>query len=80
MKLINLEKKIEKYRVLEIISLLSIFWSIYQLFLFSGIMSGDAEIHLIYAKNFVEGHFLEFNPGYKTGGESSFLYFLIVYL
>tara|TARA_Y100000589_G_scaffold328280_1_gene372049 strand:- start:11118 stop:12773 length:1656 start_codon:yes stop_codon:yes gene_type:complete len=80
MKLINLEKKIQKYKVLEIISFLSISWSIYQLFLFSGNMSGDTEIHLIYAKNFVNGHFLEFNPGYKTGGESSFIYFLIVSL
>ena len=33
---------------------------------------------MIYAKNFLNGHFLEFNPCYKTGGESSFIYFLIV--
>ena len=55
-------------------------YSIYQLYFFLNLISGDAEIHLIFAKNFVNGHFLEFNPGYKTGGESSFLYFLIVSL
>ncbi len=80
MKLINLEKNIEKYKLLELISLLMICWAVYQLFLNVDLLSGDAEIHLIYAKNFVNGHFLEFNPGYKTGGESSFLYFLIVSL
>ena len=79
MQLSTLEKKIEKYKVLEIISLLMIFWTIYQFFLYlNNNISGDAQIHIIFAKNFVNGHFLEFNPGYKTGGESSFLYFLIV--
>ena len=80
MKLKNLENQIKKYKLLELISLLMITWSIYQLFLYGNSYSGDTQIHLIYAKNFVNGHFLEFNPGYKTGGESSFLYFLMVSL
>ena len=80
MKLRNLERVIDKYKVLEIITLIMISWSIYQLMLNGNTLYGDAEIHLIYAKNFINGHFLEFNPGYKTGGESSFLYFLIVSL
>ena len=71
-------RKIEKYKFLELISLLMIFWAIYQFSLYINNLSGDAEIHLIFAKNFINGHFLEFNPGYKTGGETSFLYFLIV--
>ncbi|KGG00281.1 hypothetical protein EU98_1813 [Prochlorococcus marinus str. MIT 9314] len=78
MILLYLEKIIEKYKVLEIISFLMISWGVYQFALHSSIYSGDPEIHIIYAKNFINGHFLEFNPGYKTGGESSFLYFLIV--
>ena len=80
MALRNLEKKIEKYKLLELISILMILWSIYQLFIYGNSLSGDTEIHIIYAKNFNNGHFLEFNPGYKTGGESSFLYFLLVSL
>lgn len=80
MKFRNIESVIEKYKVLEFISFLMISWSIYQLIINGNTLSGDAEIHLIYAKNFVNGYFLEFNPGYKTGGESSFLYFLIVSL
>ena len=78
MSFINLEKKILKFKFLEVISILSICWAIYQFYLNFDALAGDAEIHLIYAKNFVNGHFLEFNPGYKTGGESSFIYFLIV--
>ena len=41
---------------------------------------GDPEIHLIFAKNFLNGHFLEFNPGYKTGGETSILYMFLTAL
>ena len=80
MKFRNLENVIKKYKILELISFLMISWSIYQLIINRNVLSGDAEIHIIYAKNFINGHFLEFNPGYKTGGESSFLYFLIVSL
>ena len=74
----KLESKVSQLKFLEILTILLVIWSVYQLFIFINIFSGDAEIHLIFAKNFVNGHFLEFNPGYKTGGESSFLYFLII--
>ena len=42
------------------------------------IFGGDPEIHIIFAKNFLQGHVLEFNAGYRSGGETSPLYMLIV--
>jgi len=42
------------------------------------IFGGDPEIHLIFAKNLLQGNLLEFNPGYKTGGETSPIYMVLV--
>ena len=45
---------------------------------FSGNWGGDPEIHIIFAKNFLQGNFLEFNPGFKTSGETSILYMIFI--
>ena len=73
-----LDINLKKYKILPILATAIFFWSLYQLFIFRNLFIGDSEIHLIFAKNFINGHFLEFNPGIKSGGESSFLYFIIV--
>ena len=78
MSLEYLNNNFKKYKILEISSIILIAWSLYQLFIFRNLFIGDSEIHLIFAKNFINGHFLEFNPGIKSGGESSFLYFIII--
>ncbi len=53
-------------------------WSLFLFFNYWNIFSGDSEIHIIYARNFLNGHFLQFNPGYYSGGESSPLFMLII--
>ena len=52
----------------------------YNFYAYSGNMhmGGDPEIHVIFARNFLDGYFLEFNPGHKTSGETSVLYMMIV--
>ncbi|MBZ5558458.1 MAG: hypothetical protein LAO77_14400 [Acidobacteriia bacterium] len=45
---------------------------------FWGMYSGDAEIHLVYAKNAASGHFFEFNPGEKSAGVTSPGYMLLL--
>lgn len=55
-------------------------WGVFLLVQYRSIFGGDPEIHLIFAKHLLEGHVLEFNPGYKTGGETSPFYMLIVAL
>jgi hypothetical protein len=39
---------------------------------------GDPEIHIIFAKNFLEGYPLQFNQGDYSSGETSVLYLLIL--
>ncbi len=57
---------------------LSALWAAVLVIRYWGAFGGDPEIHIIFAKNLLNGHFLEFNPGYKTGGETSPLYMLVV--
>jgi hypothetical protein len=57
---------------------LAVIWVTYLGNRFWWIFGGDPEIHVIFARNLLDGHFLEFNPGYKSGGETSPLYMLIV--
>jgi hypothetical protein len=45
---------------------------------FFGYMAGDAVIHLIFAENALHGDWLAFNPGERSGGETSFGYMLVV--
>lgn len=45
---------------------------------YSGNWSGDPEIHIIFAKNLLEGNFLQFNSGEYSSGETSILYMLLV--
>jgi hypothetical protein len=45
---------------------------------FFGYMAGDAVIHLIFAENSLRGEWLAFNPGERSGGETSFGYMLLV--
>ena len=47
---------------------------------FSGNYGGDPQIHLIFAENLLDGHLLEFNKGFRTSGETSPIYMLIVAL
>jgi len=42
--------------------------------------SGDAEIHLVYAKNFLDGYPLQFNPGQPSSGQTSMGFMFIVIL
>jgi hypothetical protein len=56
----------------------ALIWVAYVVSHFWWRFGGDPEIHIIFARNFLEGHFLEFNPGYKSGGETSPLYMIIV--
>jgi hypothetical protein len=53
-------------------------WIAFLVSRFCWIFGGDPEIHLIFARNFLHGGLLEFNPGLKTGGETSPLYMLMV--
>ncbi len=41
--------------------------------------SGDAEIHLVYARNFLDGYPLQFNPGEPSSGQTSmgFMFILV---
>lgn len=70
----------KKVQILSVINFFLLIWGIFIIWHFLPNFGGDSEIHLIYAKNLLEGHVLEFNPGYKTGGETSPLYMLIVAL
>ena len=45
---------------------------------YSGNWGGDPEIHIIFARNFLNGNFFEFNPGEITSGETSPIYMVIV--
>ena len=49
-------------------------------FLYYDIFSGDAEIHLVYARNFLEGYPLQFNPGQPSSGQTSmgFMFLVVV--
>jgi len=40
--------------------------------------SGDAEIHIVYAKNFLDGYPLQFNPGQPSSGQTSMGFMFIV--
>jgi hypothetical protein len=50
----------------------------FNLYVFSGNWGGDPEIHIIFARNFLNGGFLEFNLGSPTSGETSPIYMLVV--
>jgi hypothetical protein len=69
---------IKKIVIKPSINLILLCWIIFLLFYYKYIFGGDPEIHLIFAKNLLQGHILEFNPGHKTGGESSPLYMVLV--
>jgi hypothetical protein len=49
-------------------------------FLYFNTFSGDAEIHLVYAHNFLEGYPLQFNPGEPSSGQTSmgFMFLVVV--
>lgn len=40
-------------------------------FLYYSVFSGDGIIYIIFAKNALDGHLFQFNPGQFTGGETS---------
>jgi hypothetical protein len=43
-----------------------------------GTFSGDSEVHLVFARNLLRGHPLQFNPGVYSSGETSPLYMLLL--
>jgi hypothetical protein len=47
-------------------------------FYYFNIFSGDAEIHLVYAKNFLDGYPLQFNPGQPSSGQTSMGFMFVV--
>ena len=47
-------------------------------FMFFANWGGDPEIHIIFAKNLLNGKGLQFNPGEYTSGETSILYMTIL--
>ena len=53
-------------------------WAVANLLWYAFAYGGDGEIHLIFADNFLHGHFLQFNIGEPNGGETSIGFFLIV--
>lgn len=46
--------------------------------LYLNTFSGDAEIHLVYTKNFIDGYPLQFNPGQPSSGQTSMGFMFIV--
>src|SRR4051812_43660549 len=48
--------------------------------MYFNIFSGDAEIHLVYARNFLDGYPLQFNPGQPSSGQTSmgFMFLVVV--
>lgn len=48
--------------------------------LYLNIFSGDAEIHLVYGRNFLDGYPLQFNPGQPSSGQTSmgFMFLAVV--
>lgn len=40
--------------------------------------SGDAEIHIVYARNFLDGYPLQFNPGQPSSGQTSLGFMFVV--
>ena len=53
--------------LLKLIILVLTFWSLFLIWNYRNIFSGDAEIHIIFARNLLCGHALQFNPGYYSG-------------
>ena len=75
-----IEKNIFEVKVLHVILVVAALWVVFLIKYFYLAQGGDSEIHIVFAKNLLTGHFLEFNQGYKTGGETSPIYMLIVAL
>jgi hypothetical protein len=53
---------------------------IHPIVMYWGLFSGDAEIHLVYARNLLRGHPLQFNLNEPNSGETSMGYMLVVAL
>lgn len=45
--------------------------AIFHPLVYFGSYSGDGMIHLVFARNAIQGHIFEFNPGEVSGGETS---------
>lgn len=52
--------------------------SLINFIIFSGNWSGDPEIHLVFSKNLIDGHFIQFNQGEMTSGNTSQIYMMIL--
>lgn len=52
--------------------------SLINFIIFSGNWSGDPEIHLVFSKNLINGHFIQFNQGEMTSGNTSQIYMMIL--
>jgi hypothetical protein len=64
--------------VLAVFGSVAVLWLVFLLSRYGWIFGGDPQIHIIFARNLLQGHPLEFNLGYRTGGETSPLYMLVV--
>lgn len=64
--------------LLGVVIVASVLWFFYLTVQYYWIFGGDPEIHIIFAKNYLSGHVLEFNRGFKSGGETSPVYMLLV--
>lgn len=67
----------KRYKLLNLTALIAL---VLYPFAYYGYYAGDAEIHLIYAKNAALGHLFEFNLGEKSSGETSTGYMLFLSL
>jgi hypothetical protein len=72
-----MEYRSMKHRVILVKLILLLIMMAHPLFYFT-MYSGDAEIHLVYAKNAAAGHFFEFNFGEKSAGVTSPGYMMLL--
>lgn len=71
---------IEKSFINKIGIFILIAFGLFNFLIFSGNWGGDPEIHIVFARNFLSGGFLEFNLGLSTSGETSPIYMLLISL
>lgn len=73
-----MKQVLSRERIIIAVTSLATLLALANLIAFSGRWSGDPEIHIIFARNLLGGHFLEFNQGMATSGETSIIYMLII--
>ena len=70
MKINNLSHNFEALGAIRLFALILLIpLGFYNFIAYSGNWGGDPEIHIIFARNFLAGSILEFNPGEITSGK-----------